>query len=307
MNQLIVIAGPTASGKTAVAVRLAQQLQTEIVSADSMQIYQYLNIGSAKPDMEERCGIVHHLMDCVSPFSSFSVKDYTDLAKQAIGELHSKGKIPILVGGTGLYINSLIDNVVFTETETDESVRQELHVYAEEHGRAALHELLHQCDPESAEKIHFNDVKRTIRAIELFRITGIPMSEHIRRSKQIPSPYELCYIGLTAERALLYERINRRVDRMMEAGLLQEVEGLLQMGVDETCQSMQGIGYKELIRYLNGSYSLDDAIECIKQESRRYAKRQLTWFRRDERICWFDSLCQDTPQQILEKVNQFLQ
>lgn len=306
MNQLIVIAGPTASGKTSLSIQLAKQLNTEIISADSMQIYRCMDVGSAKPTLEEMEGIPHHLIDILSPFEEFSVKRYTELAKKAIAEIQDKGKIPIMVGGTGLFINSVIDNVTFSETETDETIRRELNQYAEKNGNQALHQILEEIDCDSAEKIHYNDVKRTVRAIEIFRTTGVPMSEHIRRSKMVPSPYDLFYIGLTMDRTVLYEKINRRVDNMMENGLLEEVKTLLAMGLDDSYQSMQGIGYKELIWYLQNKISLEKAIETIQQESRRYAKRQLTWFKRDERICWFDATEPQLIQRVTERLNKFI-
>ncbi len=306
MNPLIVIAGPTASGKTGLSIALAKQLNTEIVSADSMQIYRYMDIGSAKPNAEEMDGVIHHLMDVVSPFEEFSVKQYADLAKKAIREIQTKGKIPIMVGGTGLFINSVIDNITFSETENDENIRRELHQYAEKNGNQALHKILEEIDPDSAQKIHYNDVKRTVRAVEIFRTTGIPMSEHVKQSKMFPSPYALFYIGLNMDRAALYEKINQRVDRMMECGLLEEVQKLLSMGLDDSCQSMQGIGYKELIWHLQGKLSLEQAVERIKQESRRYAKRQLTWFRRDERIRWFDASDPLLLKHVTEQLKQFI-
>lgn len=306
MNQLIVVAGPTASGKTSLSIQLAKQLNTEIISADSMQIYRYMDVGSAKPTAEEMDGVVHHLIDEVSPFEEFSVKQYTDLAKKAIEEIQSKGKIPIIVGGTGLFINSVIDNIAFSETENDENIRRELNQYAKKNGNQALHKILEEIDYDSAEKIHYNDVKRTVRAIEVFRTTGVPMSEHIRRSKMLPSPYDLFYIGLTMDRTVLYEKINQRVDRMMENGLLEEVKKLLSMGLDDSYQSMQGIGYKELIWFLQDRMPLEKAIEMIKQESRRYAKRQLTWFKRDKRIQWFDSSKPRLTERVTGQLNEFI-
>ena len=306
MNQLIVVAGPTASGKTSLSIQLAKQLNTEIISADSMQIYRYMDVGSAKPTAEEMDGVVHHLIDEVSPFEEFSLKQYTDLAKKAIEEIQSKGKIPIIVGGTGLFINSVIDNIAFSETENDENIRRELNQYAKKNGNQALHKILEEIDYDSAEKIHYNDVKRTVRAIEVFRTTGVPMSEHIRRSKMLPSPYDLFYIGLTMDRTVLYEKINQRVDRMMENGLQEEVKKLLSMGLDDSYQSMQGIGYKELIWCLQDRMPLEKAIEMIKQESRRYAKRQLTWFKRDKRIQWFDSSKPRLTERVTGQLNEFI-
>lgn len=306
MKKLIVIAGPTASGKTGLSIRLAKQLETEIVSADSMQIYRYMDIGSAKPSPQEMDGVPHHLIGVISPFEDFSVKQYTDLAKKAVADIQKKGKIPILAGGTGLFINSLIDNIIFTDTDTDENIRRELNEFAEKNGNQALHQILEKIDPESAGKIHFNDRKRTVRAIEIYRTTGTPMSEHIKRSRLIPSPYDLCYIGLTMDRKALYQRIDLRVDRMLKQGLLDEVKKLTDMGLDDSFQSMQGIGYKEMIWYLEKKISFESAVETIKRESRRYAKRQLTWFRRDDRIHWFDAENENLFGQVMEMVGAFL-
>lgn len=299
-RKLICIAGPTASGKTSFAVHLAKHLNGEIISADSMQIYKYMDIGTAKPDKEEMQGIRHYLIDEITPFESFSVNEFVLRAKKCEEEIRARGKLPIVAGGTGLFISSLTDNVKFAKTETDEELRETLAEAAREKGNAYLHNMLKEIDPESAERIHPNNTKRVIRAIEIYKTSGITMSEQIRNSKAEPSPYELTYIGLTAPREYLYERINKRVDIMLEKGLIKEVEALRQMGLDKSYNSMQGIGYKETLDYLDNKLTSDGLSELIKQESRRYAKRQLTWFKRDTRIKWADITRFDTNDKLLE-------
>lgn len=298
--KLICIAGPTASGKTSFAVELAKRVNGEIISADSMQIYKNMNIGTAKPSAEEMQGIKHYLIDEITPFESFSVSDFTERARKYIEEIRAKGKQPIVAGGTGLFISALIDNVQFSEGEADYELREELRKTAEEKGADFLHSMLLEIDPVSAERIHPNNIKRVIRAIEIYKTTGITMTEQNEKSKLIPSPYELTYFGLTGPRELLYERIDKRVDIMMNMGLVKEVSDLMEAGLDLTYNSMQGIGYKETVRYLTGEVTLEEATEDIKRESRRYAKRQLTWFRRDERIKWADISIYNTNEKLME-------
>lgn len=283
---LVVIAGPTASGKTAAGVYLAKQLNGEVVSADSMQIYREMTIGTAKPVPEEMEGIPHHLIDFVDPSDSFSVAEYVQLAQQKIGEIHSRGKLPILVGGTGLYISSLVDNIQFSESESDIAYREQMIALAQKEGAQALWEKLSEVDPVAAQKIHPNNVGRVARALEVYHTTGIPISAHQERSRTKPSPYALCMMALSfRDRQKLYDRINLRVSLMVEQGLEQEARQLIQKGYGAT--SFQAIGYKEMGAYLAGEETLEEACEHIRQESRRYAKRQLTWFRRDERYHWF--------------------
>lgn len=283
---LVVIAGPTASGKTAAGVYLAKQLNGEVVSADSMQIYREMTIGTAKPVTEEMEGIPHHLIDFVDPSDSFSVAEYVQLAQQKIGEIHSRGKLPILVGGTGLYISSLVDNIQFSESESDIAYREEMIALAQQEGAQALWEKLSEVDPAAAQKIHPNNVGRVARALEVYHTTGIPISVHQERSRTKPSPYALCMMALSfRDRQKLYDRINLRVSLMVQQGLEQEARQLIQKGYGAT--SFQAIGYKEMGAYLAGEETLEEACEHIRQESRRYAKRQLTWFRRDERYQWF--------------------
>ena len=283
---LLVIAGPTASGKTKLSIDLAKQFDGEIVSADSMQIYKRMTIGTAKPTPEEMEGIPHHLIDFVEPGESFSVAEYVELARKAIAEIHARGKLPIVVGGTGLYISSLIDNVEFAETGSSLEIREKYKKMAEDQGKAAVLEKLREVDPETAATLHENNIGRVIRALELYELTGIPISRHKELSRRNPSPYRLCCLALDyRSRQTLYDRINLRVTKMVENGLLDEVRDLVQSGYSAT--AAQAIGYKELIPWMDGEATLEDCLERIRMQSRRYAKRQLTWFRRDERIHWF--------------------
>ena len=281
---LTVICGPTASGKTALAIKKAQEQNGEIVNADSMQIYKYMNIGTAKPTGEELSLATHHLIDIVDPKDSFSVADYVVLAHKKIEEIHESGKTPILAGGTGLYINSVVDDVEFGDEGCDLQLRTELNALAQSKGIEAVIDILKEFDPVSAERLHPNNARRIIRAVEFYKTTGKPISVHQEETKQKISRYEPQMYMINYDREVLYDRINRRVHIMIEQGLVDEVQRLLDMGCTPDMQSMQGIGYKETIEHLNGRISLDECIEAIQQNSRRYAKRQLTWFRRDKRI-----------------------
>ena len=291
MNKLplIVVAGPTASGKTSLAIGLAKLVGGEIVSADSMQIYKYMDIGSAKPTEDERKQVKHHLIDFVEPDEEFSVADYTEAAHEVIRDILSRHKLPVMCGGTGLYINSVVDDVTFGETETDYALREELADYAKTHGNEAVLEMLKEIDPISAARLHPNNLRRIIRAIEFYRLTGKTISAHQEMTKQHEGRYAPIMFCIDYDRQILYDRINKRVDIMLEEGLLDEVKGLMERGYTTALNSMKAIGYKELIAYFNGGTSLDEAVELIKQSSRRYAKRQLTWFRRDKRIIWLDA------------------
>lgn len=281
MIPLLIIGGPTASGKTAVGIRLAKLLDGEIISADSMQVYRHMDIGTAKPDMAERDGVPHHLLDIVEPTENFSLAQYVPLAHQKIEEIHARGKLPIMVGGTGLYIDTVAQNIQLGEQDKDtNTVRESLMRQVEEKGSAWLYDYLKKIDPVSAAKIHENNVKRLVRAVEVYELTGITMSEHNRRSRLEPPRYRIYYMALEHERETLYDRIDRRVDFMMEQGLLQEVRQCVALGAGRHNTSMQAIGYRQLLDYLEGDCSLEEAVDKIKQESRRYAKRQLTWFRR---------------------------
>lgn len=287
-TKIIVIGGPTATGKTKLSIEIAKKYNGEIISADSVQIYKKLDIGSAKPTKDEMSGIPHHMIDILEPTETFSVADFVARAKILIEDISSRGGLPIIVGGTGLYISSLINNVSFAEADNDLSLRDELNKKAEKIGALALHDELAKIDAVSALNIHPNNVKRVIRALEIYYLTGKTMTQHNEVSMLIPSPYDAKMYALTAERELIYERINKRVDIMVDNGLFCEVEALLKSGVTKDMQSMQGIGYKEVVSYFEGELSKEDAINAIKQNSRRYAKRQLTWFRRDERYIWLD-------------------
>ena len=285
---VIVVCGPTASGKTAVGVELALRLGGEVVSADSMQIYKGLAISTAKPSPEEMRGVPHHLMDFLEPDEPFSVADYVKMARECISDIRSRGKLPIIVGGTGLYINSLIDNISFDHIVSDDSLRKELEEEAVKMGKEHMHEKLRSLDPQAAESIHPNNVIRVIRAIEMCLLSGRTGSENREESRKKQSPYEPCMIGLTCfDRQVLYDRINRRVDKMFEDGLEAEVRAVYEKFKLRT--AFNAIGFKEMIPYFEGECSLEEAADKIKQESRHYAKRQLTWFRRDVRITWVDT------------------
>jgi len=304
MNKVIVIAGPTATGKTALSVRLAKEIGGEIVSADSIQIYKKLDIGSAKPTVEEKQGIPHHLMDFVEADGVYSVADYVNDAKKTIDDILSRGKVPIVTGGTGLYISSLVDNVSFSESEKNGEIRLNLQKELEEKGAEALHARLFEVDPESAEAIHPNNTKRVIRALEIYETTGKTRTEQEKVSKLEKSPYDFCLVALSCERELLYERINRRVDIMVENGLFEEVKSLIDSGIEKCAQSMQGIGYKEAVMAISGEITKDESIELIKKNSRNYAKRQLTWFKRGD-FCWFDCLDENLYEKVRYHIGEF--
>lgn len=284
---LIAVVGPTASGKTAVGIELAKEYNGEVISADSMQIYKGMDIATAKPDKEEMQGIPHHLISELEPTSSFSVAEYVKLAQQKIEDIATRGKLPILVGGTGLYVSSLIDNINFDNAITDGSVRRKLTEEAECIGNEAMLERLREIDPEAAEKIPAANLVRIIRALEVYEVTGIPFSRHKELNRMQDSLYNSCMIGLTyKDRSVLYDRINRRVDIMLEKGLIEECRTVYEnKKLGTACQA---IGYKEFIPYFDRARPKEECIDKIKQYSRNYAKRQLTWFRRDERIQWVE-------------------
>lgn len=284
-TKLLVVVGPTASGKTKLAVELAKKNSGEVISADSMQVYREMSIATAKPTVEEMDGVPHHLVDFLPLSEEFSVSDFVNLARARIAEIAARGNLPIVAGGTGLYINSLIDHVNFSEIEHDGALRERLYAEAKLDGGKRLYDYLCQIDPESAAWIHPNNLVRVVRAVEIYEATGLTMTEQKRRSRLEESPYDVCIIGLNyRDRQTLYDRINRRVDLMVEAGLLDEVRRVYESGNLKTAYN--AIGYKELVPYLQGEAELGDCLEKVKQESRRYAKRQLTWFRRDGRIHW---------------------
>ena len=289
MRNLLVIAGPTAVGKTALSVALAQRLGGEIISADAMQIYAGMEIGTAAATEKERQGVAHHLIGCIDPAEHFSAAQYQSMAEEIAQQIRARGRIPIAVGGTGLYIDALCYELSFMQAAEDKAFRAEMQELAARSGAEALYQRLVQVDPESAAKLHVNDQKRVIRALEIYHVSGVKKSEQEEHCKEPKPGLRVCMIVLgCANRAYLYERINRRVDAMIAEGLEEEVRRLLAAGVPETAQSLQAIGYKELIAYFNGSCSRQEAIEAIKRESRRYAKRQLTWFKRQEQAHWID-------------------
>ena len=287
---LIVIAGPTACGKTASSVLLAKKIDGEIISADSMQVYKYMDIGTAKIKQEETKGIKHYLIDEFYPDEDFSIAVFKEKATQYINEIYNKGKIPILVGGTGFYINSVIYNNDFTETKRDDTYRKELEQLAINKGNDFLHNMLKTVDLKSSEDIHKNNVKKIIRALEYYKLTGEKISTHNEREKQREKEYNTTFFVLNMDRKKLYDRINLRVDIMIKDGLVDEVKDLLNKGYKKELVSMQGIGYKEIVKYLEGEYSLDYAIEIIKRDTRHFAKRQLTWFKhKAEESIWIDT------------------
>ncbi|MCX7843143.1 MAG: tRNA (adenosine(37)-N6)-dimethylallyltransferase MiaA [Clostridia bacterium] len=288
MNKVPVIFGPTASGKTRLSIELAKVLDGEIISADSMQVYKYMDIGTAKPTKEEMCGIKHYLMDEINPDEEFSVASYQQRALQYIKQIISKGKMPIVVGGTGLYINSLIYNINFSESISDWGYREELKQEALQKGNKYLHDKLREVDPEAAQRLHVNDLKRIIRALEVFKYTRKPISYHQKVSRDNPPIYDFVLAGLTMDRQKLYDRINRRVDSMLESGLVEEVKRLVDMGYDQNSVAMQGLGYKEILAWMKGEISLEEAVYIIKRDTRHYAKRQITWFKRLQNVLWLD-------------------
>lgn len=283
MENLVIITGPTGIGKTELSLDLAKKYRGEIISSDSMQIYKKLNIGTAKIDLD-KTSIPHHMIDIIDPSDNFTVADFKNEAKKIITDINNRGGLPFLVGGTGLYINSLVYNLDFTETEPDYEYRDELREILEEEGSEFLYEKLQDQDRDMAEKIHKNNGQRIIRALEILK-SGNKKGDNFRQENK---DYNLIYIGLNMDRAKLYEKINQRVDKMIDLGLVDEVKNLLDEGLDKNSQSLKAIGYKEVIAYLDDEMNFDEMVDLIKKNSRHYAKRQLTWFRRDDRIKWFD-------------------
>lgn len=285
---LIVLTGPTAVGKTKLSIALAKAVNGEIISADSMQVYRYMDVGSAKITPDEMDGVPHHLVDVLDPTEDFNIVLFQQLAKKSMEEIYSKGRIPILVGGTGFYIQAITRDIDFTQSEQDDSYRKELEVLAAEKGSSFLHDMLASVDPKSAEDIHENNVKRVIRALEFYKQNGARISEHNEEQKEHVSPYNLAYFVLNAPRPLLYERIDARVDEMLKNGLVEEVKNLQRMGCHREMVSMQGLGYKEILSWLGGEYPYEEAIRILKRDTRHFAKRQLTWFRREGEVTWVD-------------------
>ncbi|MBQ9092199.1 MAG: tRNA (adenosine(37)-N6)-dimethylallyltransferase MiaA [Anaerotignum sp.] len=302
---LIVIGGPTACGKTGFSIKLAKEIGGEIISADSMQVYKYMDIGTAKVTPEEADGVPHYLIDELDPDEEYNVMVFQQKAKAYMEQIWAKGKVPILVGGTGFYINALLYDNDFTETENDTSYREECYRLAQEQGPEVLYERLKEIDPEYADIIHANNVKRVTRALEYHYLTGQKFSEHNAQQKEKETPYDAAVIILTMDREKLYERIELRIDIMMEQGLLSEVKGLLDRGYTPDLVSMQGIGYKEFMPYFNGACTLEEAVTQLKTNTRRFAKRQLTWFRRQIEGLWVD-MSKATGEEAMEDVLDYL-
>lgn len=285
---IVVLTGPTAVGKTELSIQLAKVIGGEIISADSMQVYKYMDVGSAKITPEEMDGVRHYLVDELEPFDEFHVVKFQEYAQKYLNEIYAHEKIPIIAGGTGFYIQALLNDIDFTEQESDSAYRKELEALAEEHGNQYLHDRLKEVDPESAEAIHPNNRKRVIRALEFYQETGRKISEHNAKEQMRTSPYNFAYFVLNDERSHLYKRIDARVDKMIEDGLEAEVRRLKEMGCTKDMVAMQGIGYKEMLSYLDGSYSLEEAVYIIKRETRHFAKRQITWFKRERDVIWLN-------------------
>lgn len=298
---LIILTGPTAVGKTELSIQLAKAVNGEIISADSMQVYKEMNIGSAKIQPEEMKGVSHYLVDEIEPEEEFNVVRFQTMAKNAMKTIYQKGKIPVIVGGTGFYIQALLYDIDFTDTTEDFDYRRELEQLAQEKGNEYLHEMLQKVDPKAAQEIHENNRKRVIRALEYYRDTGKQISEHNEQQRQKESPYQFVYFVLNRDRQELYRRIDQRVDRMMEQGLLEEVKRLKERGCTSNMVSMKGLGYKELLDYLGGMDSLEEAVRIIKRDTRHFAKRQLTWFKREKEVNWIE-LDGKTEQQVLEEI-----
>lgn len=287
-KKLIILTGPTAAGKTSLSIELAKRLGGEIVSADSMQVYKYMDIGSAKITKAQMEGVPHHLIDVLMPDEEFNVFRFQQMAKESLSGIYSRNHVPIVVGGTGFYIQALLYDIDFSQEEGKEEIRERLEKEGEAYGALYLHEKLRKIDPVSAESIHPNNEKRIIRALEFFELNGYPISLHNERERQRTSPYSFHYFVLTDERDRLYERIDKRVDQMLEDGLVEEVKGLKEMGYHRQMVSMQGLGYKEILDYLDGSCTLKEAVYRIKRDTRHFAKRQLTWFRRERDVIWLN-------------------
>lgn len=306
---LIILTGPTAVGKTKASIGLAKAIGGEIISADSMQVYRHMDIGSAKITKEEMADVPHYLIDILEPEEEFHVVRFQQMAKAAMTDIYSRGKIPIIVGGTGFYIQALLYDIDFTENEGDSVYREKLEALVKEKGAAYLHGQLAMVDPKSAEEIHANNIKRVIRALEFYHQTGQKISEHNERERQKESPYQFCYFVLNDRRECLYERIDQRVDQMIRNGLVQEVQTLKERGCTKQMVSMQGLGYKEIFSYLEGDCSLEEAVYIIKRDTRHFAKRQLTWFKRERDVIWVrkDELNYDDEkllQSLLESIKE---
>ena len=288
MKPLVILAGPTAVGKTALSIKLAKKINGAVISADSMQVYKYMDIGSAKIMPEEMKGIPHYLIDVLEPSEEFNIVRFQQMAEDALQKIYAKGQIPIVAGGTGFYIQALLNDIDFTQIDENTQFREEMERLAAEQGAEVLHERLRAVDPESAEAIHANNVKRVIRALEFYHQNQSPISAHNQEQKEHETPYNLAYFVLNVPRELLYKRIDDRIDEMLKEGLLEEVQKLKDMGYHRGMVSMQGLGYKEILAYLDGEYPLEEAVRILKRDTRHFAKRQLTWFRREKDTIWMN-------------------
>lgn len=306
MKKIVVLTGPTAVGKTSLSINLAKAINGEIISADSMQVYKYMDIGTAKITQEEMDGVKHHLIDIIEPTEDFHVVNFKNRVEDAIEEIYAKGKIPIICGGTGFYIQAILYDIQFSDQEIDHSYRDYLEKYAEDNGNEALHSMLEEIDIESANSIPAANRKRVIRALEYYHLSGEKFSTHNEEQRNRKSPYNFAYFVLNDNRELLYNRINKRVDIMMDAGLIDEVKRLIDMGCKKGMTSMDGIGYKEILSFFDGELSKDEAVELIKKNSRNYAKRQLTWFRREKEVIWLDKTVLKTDDELLTYIKSAL-
>lgn len=303
---LIILTGPTAVGKTNISISLAKAVNGEMISADSMQVYRHMDIGTAKIKEEEMQGIKHYLIDVLEPTKDFNVVLFQKMAKEAMEEIYQKGKIPIVVGGTGFYIQSLLYDITFEDTKVSD-YRKELEAFYAENGAHALHEKLKSIDLVSYEQIHENNVKRVIRALEFFKETGYPISKHNVEQREKEAPYNFMYFVLNHDRDVLYDRIEKRIDLMIEEGLVSEVKQLLELGCTKDMVSMQGLGYKEMIPYLSGEISLEEAVSILKRDTRHFAKRQLTWFRREKEVSWINKAEYKDTQEMLKHMISMLE
>lgn len=287
-KKLIVLTGPTAVGKTALSIQLAKRIGGEIISADSMQVYKYMDIGSAKITKAQMEGVPHHLIDVLLPDEEFHVCRFQEMAKEAAEGIYARGHLPVIVGGTGFYIQALLYDISFGEEEDGSKIREGLEKEAQEKGSVYLHDRLKKVDPDSAQAIHPNNQKRIIRALEFYELHGFPISDHNKKEREKQAAYDFCYFVLNDDRELLYQKIDRRVDEMLENGLVEEVRGLKERGFSKGLVSMQGLGYKEILSYLDGACTLEEAVYLIKRDTRHFAKRQLTWFRRERDVIWIE-------------------
>ena len=304
---MVILSGPTGVGKTKLSIALAKQIGGEIISADSMQVYEYMDIGSAKITQEEMQGVPHHLINVLKPWEEFNVVTFQKLCLEALKGIYERGRIPIVVGGTGFYVQALLRGIDFTENEENTEYRKSLEELAKNEGPKVLHEMLRQVDPASSEAIHENNVKRTIRALEFYHLTGSPISKHNEEQRAKERAYRSCYFVLNDKRELLYEKIELRVDEMIKNGLVDEVTRLRDMGCKRDMTAMQGLGYKEILDYLAGECNLEEAIAKIKLETRHFAKRQLTWFRREGDVIWLNKQDFDyDDRRILEEMKRHL-